>query len=335
MSRHAVAEDDQADIPERQGQFFVYAVGDPGRAPAGVVPVADLAWPERRDTVVDGFSLTGPEGDEIVRVRAASVRGLSHRWSGQVRQDDYGWRVTKDGRYLVVCVADGVSAGPLSHVAAARAALSGTHFLCHLLLEHDPASLPWDRLLADVAHDIVENGARMLWADVGDPAEIPVRAVAEQMATTALFAIFDLRAVDGVHDVTLVPVGDSSAWVLTADGEWTPRQPVKNAGAEVHSSAVFALPMTPTRPVVPIRTCVRAGEVLVLMTDGVGDPLGGGGGEVGRFLADAWRRPPADLEFAAQVGFVRKTFDDDRTAFAVWPVAARADDEVGQRRPGA
>jgi hypothetical protein len=31
-----------------------------------------------------------------------------------------------------------------------------------------------------------------------------------------------------------------------------------------------------------------------------------------------WQRPPADLEFATQAGFIRRMYDDDRTAFAVW-----------------
>jgi hypothetical protein len=309
-----------ADVPERQGQYFVYAVGDPGRAPAGVVPVADLAWPERPDTVVDGFSVTDAGDREVVRVRAASVRGLSHRWTGQVRQDEYGWRVTHDRRHLVVCVADGVSSGPLSHIAAGCAVRYGVDLLSRLLLDHEPADLPWDHVLHEVANVIVGTGVPMLWPGTENVAAVPIRAVAEQMATTALYAVVDLLPVDGRHDVTLVPVGDTSAWVLAGDGRWEPRQPVKNADAEVHSSSVFALPMTPAAPIAPVWTTVGAGEALVLMTDGVGDPLSGGTGEVGRFLARVWQRPPADLEFAAQVGFVRRTYDDDRTAFAVWPI---------------
>ena len=318
-------------VPERQGHYFVYAVGDPGRAPAGVVPVADLDWPQQPDTVVDGFSVTGVDAGEIVRVRAASIRGLAHRWRGQLRQDEYGWRVTSDRRHLVVCVADGVSDGPLSHIAAGCAARYGVDLLSWLLRDSEPADLPWDYVLDEVAGAIVRTGVPMLWPEVEDPAAVPIRSVAEQMATTALYAVIDLTPVDGRHEVTLLPVGDTSAWVLGGDGRWEPQQPVKNAGADVHSSSVFALPMTPTAPVLPVRTTVGAGEALVLMTDGVGDPLAAGTGEVGRFLAGAWQRPPADLEFAAQVGFVRRTYDDDRTAFAVWPAG---DDDILGRTNG-
>jgi hypothetical protein len=66
---------------------------------------------------------------------------------------------------------------------------------------------------------------------------------------------------------------------------------------------------------------VRPGEVLVLMSDGVGDPLVDGAGEVGRVLSGAWRRPPRDVDFAAQVGFAKRTYDDDRTVVAVGPVS--------------
>jgi hypothetical protein len=61
-------------------------------------------------------------------------------------------------------------------------------------------------------------------------------------------------------------------------------------------------------------------DVLVLMTDGVGDALGDGTGPVGDFLAERWRVPPTNLEFAAHVDFQRNTFDDDRTVVALWPL---------------
>lgn len=302
------------------GHHTPYSVGDPGRAPSEVVPRADHAWPHQPDTVVDGFSVFDADEEEILLVRAASLRGLAHRWYGRVRQDEYGWRVTPDGRYLVVCVADGLSSGSLSHLAAQCATRHGTSVLCGLLGEHDPDTLPWRWILDDLAEAIVAAGVPLLWpAKHADPKAISRREVAEQLATTALYAVVDLCPVDGVHRVTLLPVGDSSAWVLTEQGAWQPQQPVKNEGVELHSSAVFALPMTPATEPVPIRTGVRAGEALVLMTDGVGDPLGGGTGVVGRFLAEAWREPPVDLEFAAQVGFARRAYDDDRTAFAIWP----------------
>jgi hypothetical protein len=63
---------------------------------------------------------------------------------------------------------------------------------------------------------------------------------------------------------------------------------------------------------------LRADEALFVMTDGVGDPLGDAAGEVGQFLGEVWRAAPDVLTFAAQVGFARQTYDDDRTVVGVW-----------------
>jgi serine/threonine protein phosphatase PrpC len=302
-----------------QGGFRSFSVGDPGRAPGQVVPLPDLGYPHRPDTVVDGFSIVDENRAEVMRVRAAGLRGLAHRYYGRVRQDEYAWRTTVDGHYLVICVADGVSAGEFSHIAAERAASTGTALLCALLADTPPDRLLWDQVLDMVAQDITEAGLSLL-----RQRDLTRRELAEHMATTVLYAIVDLTANDAAHEVILLNVGDTSAWVLLEDGLWWPQQPIKNEDEELYSPSVQALPLVPETPAIAVRTCVRPGQALVLMTDGVGDPLGDGTGEVGRFLAEAWREPPADLEFAAQAGFSRKSFDDDRTVVALWPVVRGA-----------
>lgn len=312
--------------PETKWQGYVepYVVGDPGRAAAGVVPLPDeTAW-DRKDTVLDGFTLRDGR-TKLVEVRAASVRGLAHRAYGRVRQDEYGYRRSADGRYLVVCVADGVSSGELSHRAAVVAVKWGTKWLADLLDRVEPAALPWGQFVRGVAGQIERYGRKLLRGREDLDAEnCDLRDVAHKLATTVLYAIIDLRAVDGAHVAHVVTVGDTSAWVLREGGRWEPQEPVKNEGAEVFSASVQALPLPPAADPVPVRTTIRAGEALVLMTDGVGDPLGHGTGPVGRFLADVWARPPASgVEFAAQIGFARKSFDDDRTVVAVWPVSQR------------
>ncbi|WP_086668807.1 protein phosphatase 2C domain-containing protein [Lentzea kentuckyensis] len=312
--------------PEAKWQGFVepYVVGDPGRAAAGVVPLPDeTAW-DRKDTVLDAFTLRDGR-TKIVEVRAASVRGLAHRAYGRVRQDEYACRRTTDGRYLVICVADGVSSGELSHKAAMIATRWGAKALAGILDRSEPAALPWGPFVHSVATQIERYGRKLLRGreDI-DAEKCDLRDVAQKLATTVLYAVVDLRPADGVHVAHVVTVGDTSAWVLREGGRWEPQEAVKNEGAEVYSASVQALPLPPAADPVPVRTTIRAGEALVLMTDGVGDPLGQGTGPVGRFLADAWTRPPASgVEFAAQIGFARKSFDDDRTVVAVWPVSQR------------
>ncbi|WP_433271271.1 protein phosphatase 2C domain-containing protein [Actinosynnema sp. CS-041913] len=306
-----------APAPDWRGGVRPYEVGDPGRAAANVVPVPDPAGWDRRDTVLDGFVLLDGPKKPIAEVRAASVRGLSHRHYGRVRQDEYGFRRTDDGRYFVIGVADGVSSGPMSHKAAIYAARWATAKLAAALASTEPQGFPWGAFVRSVANRIERRGRELLGREDAD-----LREVAGHLATTVLYAVVDLRPVDGAHTVHLLSIGDTSAWVLRDGKRWEPQAAVKNDGAELHSGSVHALPVPPPAEPVAVRTTVAPGEALAVVTDGVGDPLGHGTGAVGAFLADAWAVPPASaLDFAAQVGFARKSFDDDRTAVAFWPVA--------------
>ncbi|CCH32234.1 protein phosphatase 2C domain-containing protein [Actinosynnema sp. NPDC047251] len=305
-----------APAPQWRGGVRPYEVGDPGRAAGNVVPVPDPAGWDRRDTVLDGFALLEAPKKPIAEVRAASVRGLAHRHYGRVRQDEYGFRRTDDGRYFVIGVADGVSSGPMSHKAAILAARWATDKLAAALASTEPQRFPWGTFVQGVANRIERRGRDLLGREDAD-----LREVAGHLATTVLYAVVDLQPVDGAHPVHLLSIGDTSAWVLRGGKRWEPQAAVKNDGADLHSGSVHALPVPPA-DLVPVRTTVAPGEALIVVTDGVGDPLGHGTGAVGAFLADAWAMPPASgLDFAAQTGFARKSFDDDRTAVGFWPVA--------------
>ncbi|WP_410610271.1 PP2C family serine/threonine-protein phosphatase [Amycolatopsis sp. lyj-109] len=307
------AEHFESEPPAWAGQYLPYSVGEPGRAATEVVSVPDPENWHRRDSVIDGFVVRPEGGPPLAEVRAASLRGLSHRAYGRTRQDEYAYQLTPDGRHLVLCVADGLSSGSWSHYAAEVAARTGVTLLVNALAHTEPAELDWDRLMREVAGHIVAFARKR----VPGGAELEVSEVAEWMSTTAVYAVAALG--DEVMDVHVGSVGDSSAWVLAEPG-WVPMADVKNADADVHSSAVGALPLVPAQPVVRRHAQVAPGEVLVLMSDGVGDPLHNGTGEVGRFLAHSWRNPPDDLAFAAQVGFHKRSYDDDRTVVAVWPL---------------
>jgi hypothetical protein len=119
----------------------------------------------------------------------------------------------------------------------------------------------------------------------------------------------------------LIGIGDSPAWVLTGSGDFVQVLASKEESASgISSSAVSGLPRVPTG-LAPTVVEVAPGEVLLVGTDGVGDPLGSGQGAVGdliRAIAGGQRRPSL-IEFAHGVDFSRETFDDDRTLVAVWP----------------
>lgn len=149
-----------------------------------------------------------------------------------------------------------------------------------------------------------------------------VAAVRKVMCTTLVVAVVPVRpGPDGAHRCVVVRVGDSSAWVLERGQVFVSTGSVKNDGVDIASSATAALPMGGVAVVDPVPVELRHGDALLLMSDGVGDPLGTGDGEVGAVLAQWWCAPPPLVEFIGQVDFGRKSFDDDRTVVAVWPAA--------------
>jgi hypothetical protein len=117
-----------------------------------------------------------------------------------------------------------------------------------------------------------------------------------------------------------VGAGDSAAWLLSS-GEFIEilaGKTVPESG--IASSAVVALPRVPC-VVSPVVVDFAAGDVLLIATDGIGDPLGTGQGGVGNLLREVLTGPsvPSLIEFAHAVDFSREAFDDDRTLVAVWP----------------
>ncbi|MCD2193610.1 protein phosphatase 2C domain-containing protein [Actinomycetospora endophytica] len=294
-----------------------YVVGDPGRAAGQVRPAPDLRFPERPDTTVDGYTVAGPDGRPSVELRAAGVRGLAHRYYGTVRQDSAAVRVSVDQRWLVAVVADGVSAGEHSHVAADTAATAAATELAGLLGGTAPEAIDWPALFLRLA-DQVAHATRVHLAGHGIHTDGELTDLAAQAATTVLIAVLALASdPDGTRELHLIGLGDTSAWTLDDSG-WS-----CHYGAKTHqlyaSSATAALPILPPEPPRPARTQLGRGQVLALVTDGIGDPLGDGTGEVGAFLAARWQAPPTPLEFAAQVDFARRSYDDDRTAIVLWP----------------
>ena len=130
---------------------------------------------------------------------------------------------------------------------------------------------------------------------------------------TALIAGM-VRPVGTTVDVAVVRVGDSQASVLR-NGRY--RHLFDPRPGAVADSAVVALPRVPDLevrggPLAP-------GEVLLVGTDGFGDPLGDGTGQVGAHFAARLAHPRPPVTFAHDLDFSRETFDDDRTLLAIWP----------------
>jgi hypothetical protein len=265
-------------------------------------------FPFRPDTVVDGWSC-----DQLT-VRGASLRGQFHRYNGAPRQDDFAIHRMSDGR-IVALVADGVSQAPQSHLGSSTA----VRYAAQWLQANSPSLLEdtdWLGLVRSTAWALTEQAQAMYGLETPDPGKAE-----RELATTLVCAVIEPCGPERLR-VFVVGVGDSGAWVLR-DDEFVPILGGKSElEGGISSSAVAGLPRVPNG-LAPAVVEIGLGEVLLLGTDGIGDPLGSGQGGVGNLFRELFSgtEPPSLVEFANAVDFSRETFDDDRTLIAVMPRA--------------
>jgi hypothetical protein len=273
---------------------------------AGFRPV-----PFRPDTILDGWTA----GE--VTLRGASLRGHLHRFNGAPREDDFAIHRLPDGR-VIALVADGVSEARQAHIGSALAIRSAAEWL-YTSMAADTAATDWQHCIASVAWAMNEQAQRLLNLPQPDP------VIAEEyLATTLVVAVIESTP-SGALRVHLVSVGDSCAWALSDGTFHDLLRDSRGDATPITTSAVDGLPRVPNK-LVPIVIDIHPGEVLLIGTDGFGDPLGNGDGGVGNLFRDVLGRgvPPSLTEFAHALDFSREAFDDDRTLVAVWPDGARS-----------
>ncbi|WP_433360116.1 protein phosphatase 2C domain-containing protein [Actinoplanes sp. CA-142083] len=236
-------------------------------------------------TVCHGYC--GPRDDSRLAVRAATLRGLSHRYDGTPGQDVLGvvWNPRRMSLFAVV--ADGLGSLPESGEAARFAV---------------QAALRTARRLPDRANPAIILG------EAGE-------AVRQynghgEMKGTATMVVAEIRRTRSEAHVTTWGVGDSEAWLLRG-GRWGALHHERRAGRENVTRHLPHDESSRTERRVP------AGTVVLLATDGFASALGSGS-PLGAELAESWQRPPAPLDFLAQVDFEDDHFTDDRAAVAVW-----------------
>ena len=279
-----------------------YVVGVPGlvfepRPPNG------LSY--RPDTVSDGWSTP------FVHLRLASVRGYAHRYSGRPREDDAAAAWDPDTGTIVFAVADGVSGAQQPHIGSQLACRSAVDELLAQTRRNEGRGVDWKLLLSTVHWQLIEQARRIL----KEP-EAGVEASADLLATTLVAGT--AVPTDGGVIVTVVSVGDSGAWQIKYDQVQRLIGGKSPSGSGLVSSSVSPLPGVPTR-ISPMRFYLEPDSVFLVGTDGFGDPVGEGEGEVARFFARELRSPVPPLGFAQLLDFSRETFDDDRTLIALWP----------------
>jgi len=285
---------------------IIVGAPSPATEPA-TIAAGYRSLPFRPDVVIDGWSTPA------ITMRGVSQRGHLHRYNGAPRQDDFAAHHLPDGRVIVV-IADGVSQAPQSHLGASTATKQAAEWL-HTHLPDNTADTDWATLLKTTAWALTERAQALL--DLSEPD--PTRAE-EQLATTLVCAVIEPTGPTTLR-AHLISIGDSAAWLLSA-GQFTPLLGGKTTPEHgIASSAVTGLPRIPTHTIVPVITDLTGTDVLLIGTDGIGDPLGTGTGAVGNLFRDLLTRPqpPSLIEFAHTVDFSRETFDDDRTLVAIWP----------------
>lgn len=260
--------------------------------------------PYRGDCVVDGWAT------QHFVIRAASLRGYLHRYDGVPRQDDVAISYLHSHRYVMAAVADGISSATQSHVGATIAVNKAIQWIT-TNVRGTVEELDWASFVHNVAWELVEKAA-LIFGVERDP-----QIAEELLATTLITAVVHFPSGTSMALAHVVGIGDSGAWLLT-DGRFERVLGGKNLDASIASSEVAGLPRIPMQ-MTPTVTEVPMGSVLLLGTDGFGDPLGSGEGAVGRLFAEGLWSPPSMLEFAHLLDFSRETFDDDRSLIGIWP----------------
>jgi serine/threonine protein phosphatase PrpC len=276
----------------------------------------------------DTFAALSPavllDGAEVGRltVRAASVRGDSHNWEGTCRQD--AMTVTRIGppeaEMLLLAVADGVGSAPKSHVGSDQftrlAAVyldSEAEGIYAAMCAQDESEL---RGIANKAVGRTVENARAAW---GRDAQRAGRPYADHDYATTLHVLLvptDAR----VRERVVFSVGDGGLFVLR-EGRWDHEDEIGDGG--VLDTRTEALPHA-YRSVKSTLLRTVPGEVLLLGTDGITNPLTQKDPEFARHLAHAWGGPevPSLSDFLWQAQTRAKSYDDDRTVICVWEEGA-------------
>jgi len=258
------------------------------------------------DTIVDAWSTSH------FTVRLASIRGYGHRYYGTPRQDDAVVAVHDPTGILLFAVADGVSAAERAEVGARLACRTAVDGML-AALNADPRELDWTHLVESIARRLVELAQPRHGPPDGDPARAE-----ELFATTLVAGLVEPTATGSM--ATLVQIGDSGAWLLDRGRYHGVLRQKSDHDALVVPSTVSALPQLPVQ-IEPVTVPLIPGKVLLVGTDGFGDPLGDGSGPVGDLFREVLASPPPPLGLAHALDFSRETFDDDRTLLGVWPLS--------------
>jgi hypothetical protein len=275
--------------------------GSIGRSWGGsAVPPARPESPYRADTTLDGW------GTDWFQLRAASIRGMSHRSKGIPRQDDFAAAFHHQSQTLVVAVADGVSMAPQSHLGATAVARSAVD---EIVKDLDRGKrISWRDLFERSSWALVELAQRS--GGRRDPRE------AERLFATTLTVLMISRKGSRI-ELECTSIGDSGC-VLFSPHHHTSVFGGKDYRSPIYTNETNALPRLP-RDVPTERWILKPGDLVFAATDGILDPMLADPGRLSGFARNLQVRIPANgLDFAERLNSSSELSDDDKTIVAVW-----------------
>lgn len=225
--------------------------------------------------------------------RAVSAQGAGHRHGGEPRQDSYALATTQDQQWMIMAVADGLGSATHSHLGSKRAAEFACRQLAAMLLEADHLT---SHFLEQVDNELMQRfGER-----------------SAEIATTLLVVAVNVNTAQCLA----FRVGDTELLIRSAEG-W---QSIFGAGPSTSGMASTATSVLPGQLESKQETSFRLadGDVLMLATDGVADPIASAPKMVGEAFVSRLAAPPSLADFVKLVRFDRKGAVDDRTAVAFW-----------------
>ncbi len=224
-----------------------------------------------------------------------------HRYLAEVRQDNFAF--TRGVNYLALAVADGVGNAAASHLGSAfasRTIVESEALLHEIVSTSTPGSVSLRDISTFLLSAAADNGV----------------AGSEVSTTLTVAVVLDDPTPAGDVSVVLAQIGDSPAYKLS-DGAWLELVcPVSEPGhRELIDNSVEPLPGHHNASVW-VET-FRAGESLVLTTDGVSDPIKSNT-EYARALSALWAdSAPAPADLLKILDATVKSFDDDRTLVGI------------------
>ena len=263
------------------------------------------------------------------KIMATSMRGSLHYGFETVRQDTYAIGSESDqsgDKWLIVAIADGVSASPRAH-AIADYMVRQTVLVVADALQTGKMIFKkeyWENISKKLVEISVEycktatRGRIQLNQNI-DVDTIDIDTFAREWAATLEYIVIQTKKTLGSQTRKFVHIsvaGDGSAYILNENKGWYIVKSGKQRNSEILSNAVSPLPLTPKA------YSIKFGELslddcLVMVTDGLGDFIGSGNTPIGGFFQKAFPKCESLIQFLHYSSVALRQADDDRTIILI------------------